>query len=607
MDKDSTLLSSMTPQTTWTRFQSPDSETPTVTPGGTDRNIAVAVFLISLAYLYLFRRYTGMEPDEGIILQGAERVLHGQTPYRDFFSFYTPGSYYLTAAGLKLFGDTLSAARTALAAGASLVSALTYLLARRVCSRGVALAAAALATSTALPYRDLVLHNWDSTLWAMLTLYAGVRYLEAPGGRRAFALGSLAAVTVLFEQSKGAGLVLGLGLGFAVLAIAYQRCSGTLLNAEDQANNPVVRSRLLQGSGQAATASPARSAAASPLRHLPAMSVGFACPFLLTIAWFAHQHAVPPMMADWLWPLHHYSRANSVRYGYQNWSEASRATLFGGGNWGRRMLVLLVVAPCFLIPVLPLIAVAAFARISGRTLRALPGQEPGPRTRHYLLVSGVIAGLLLSVVAGRADILHFVYLAPMLYLVLAWILDGHDVPSSLFRACQPALRILIAICFFLLASALAVTDLTARASIETRRGEVKAPATDQVLPRVQSQVAAGSTIFVYPYLPLYYYLTDTFAPGPYDYLQPGMHTPQQQAEMVRDVEADHTPMALYEYAFSEKISNSWPNTPLESIARDPVADFLLTHYRICSVLKSASGDRFLLMMRKDLACPTGAP
>jgi hypothetical protein len=43
-----------------------------------------------------------MDPDEGIILQGAERILRGQVPYRDFFSFFTPGSYYLLALLFKI-------------------------------------------------------------------------------------------------------------------------------------------------------------------------------------------------------------------------------------------------------------------------------------------------------------------------------------------------------------------------------------------------------------------------------------------------------------------------------------------------------------------------
>src|ERR1700751_4476719 len=69
--------------------------------------VAVLLFLFSLAYLCIFRRHTSLEPDEGIVVQGAERILGGEVPYRDFFTFYTPGSFYFVALLFKLFGDSL--------------------------------------------------------------------------------------------------------------------------------------------------------------------------------------------------------------------------------------------------------------------------------------------------------------------------------------------------------------------------------------------------------------------------------------------------------------------------------------------------------------------
>jgi len=192
-----------------------------------DRFIAVLVFVMSLAYLSIFRHYTSLEPDEGIVLQGAERILRGELPYRDFFSFYTPGSFYLVAFLFRFAGDSLVVARIGLAVAGAICSAITYLLARRVCSRRIALFAAALTTSTGFAYRFLVLHNWYSTLLACLAVYAGVRFLESHKGLWAFVTGCLSSSTILFEQSKGAGLCLGLALGFCSLRlVGRQRIFG---------------------------------------------------------------------------------------------------------------------------------------------------------------------------------------------------------------------------------------------------------------------------------------------------------------------------------------------------------------------------------------------
>src|SRR5713226_3289970 len=62
-----------------------------------ERWIALGIFVVSSLYLCLFWDHTNMNGDEGIALQGAQRILQGQMLYRDFFSFYTPGSYYWQA------------------------------------------------------------------------------------------------------------------------------------------------------------------------------------------------------------------------------------------------------------------------------------------------------------------------------------------------------------------------------------------------------------------------------------------------------------------------------------------------------------------------------
>src|SRR5579864_1137484 len=65
--------------------------------------IAVGAFV----YLFPFLRYTSLNADEGIVLQGAQRILEGQVLYKDFFSFYTPGAYYWTALLFRLFGNSI--------------------------------------------------------------------------------------------------------------------------------------------------------------------------------------------------------------------------------------------------------------------------------------------------------------------------------------------------------------------------------------------------------------------------------------------------------------------------------------------------------------------
>ena len=529
-----------------------------------ERGTAALTFLLSLAYLCLFARVTTMEPDEGILLQGAQRILSGQVLYRDFFSFYTPGSYYTLALLFRVFGDAMVVARIALALTGAMLSLITYLLARRVTSRAVALTVAALATLTTLPYRFLVLHNWDSTLWACLAVYCAIRLLETSGWKWAFALGSFASLTVLFEQSKGAGLCLGLTVG--VLAVVLLQGRMPLLG----------RAQVL------------------------AIVFGLAWPFLITFAYFTSQHATYNMVADWLWPLRHYSGANHVPYGYQNWSDDTRHLLFGTGSFLERLVKVVAISPCFWIPVLPLIAIGL---LGYRIVETRRKRCPSEKSAYYILITACCAGLLLSIVIARADIIHFMYLQPLNCLVLAWILDGRDIPGRWIKSAQPYLAAYAVIALAAFGLAPLIGTLSAHNQVATRRGLVTTTGKDTVIDYVQARVPAGESILVYPYLPLYYYATGTFSPTRYDYFQPGMHTKEQAAEITSQLASRRVRVVLFETSFAQKIPHSWPGTSLAAIAQDPVADYIALNYRPCEALTSPMNSRFLFMVRKDLTCP----
>jgi 4-amino-4-deoxy-L-arabinose transferase-like glycosyltransferase len=529
-----------------------------------ERYISALMFLASIAYLCLFRRYTTIEPDEGIILEGAQRILNGQVLYRDFFSFYTPGSYYWTVLLFKVFGDSFLVARTAMAVMGGIVAAICYLLSRRVCSRKVAVIVTALITLTALPYRFLVLHNWDSTLLACITLYCAVRLSESRKGTWAVSLGSCASLTLLFEQSKGAGLCLGLILGFLLLHISQSHTR--ILN----------RTNLIW------------------------IFVGLAWPMLIVGCYFGTQQALQSMLADWLWPLQHYTLANRVPYGFQNWSDADRHAIFATGSVIIRAFNMFVISPTFLVPILPLIAIGLLIYWG---LHLLRHHEVAPRASYYVLLTSAYAGLLISVLVVRSDIIHFMYLLPVMGPVLAWIIDGRDIPGRLFKAARPAVAAYIVLAFSAFSLPLLIRARNASNEISTRRGVITTPAKDTVIEYVQGHVGRGRPLLVYPYLPLYNYLTDTSSPTRYVYFQPGMSTRQQAQEMLTELSSAHADWVLFEVSFAEKIPNSWPGTPLNALIDDPVADYITRSYRSCEVLNSPSNWRFLFMVRKDLQCP----
>jgi 4-amino-4-deoxy-L-arabinose transferase-like glycosyltransferase len=521
------------------------------------------IFLFSLAYLCAFLRYSSLEPDEGILLQGGQRILDGQIPYRDFFSFYTPGSFYLVAALFKVFSDSFVVARMSLAITGAACSVVTYLLARRVCSRGFAVFAAALATVAGVAYRFLVLHNWYSTLLACLALYSAVRLLESSKPAWAFATGSFCSLTTMFEQSKGAGLCLGLGLGFLALRI-------------------IGKKRFLGKS------------------ELAGLGLGFLWPLVLIFTYFGTQHSCGIMVEDWLWPLRHYASANRVPYGYQNWSDTARDLIFHTGPVWARLIKALAVSPGFLVPVLPLVAVGLFGYW---LLPARRGFVSLGKSEYYIVVCGVSSGLLASVLTVRADIIHFIYLAPLWYVSLAWILDARDFRSTTLHALRPYLVMFVGSAFGLMSLAILTSAAGAHNRVATRRGVVTTGAEDAVITYVQGHTTPGDKILVYPYLPLYYFLTGTRSPAPLDYFQPGMNTPQQAQEIIAALRLQDVNVVIFEPSFAEKMGTSWPGTPLGLLASDPVGDYLARNYRVCKILNSPSDSNFQFMVQRARQCP----
>ncbi len=526
--------------------------------------IALGLFLFAMGWLYPFHNYTLLNADEGIILQGAERILAGQVPYRDFFTFYTPGSYYWTALLLKLFGDSILTARAALLVYGGLFAVLTYLLARRVSNRWVSALAAFVAVVVCLPFKFDVLHNWDSTVAAYLAVYAAVRMLENRHGAWAAATGLFAAATCLLEQSKGAGLVLGLAVGLATVAYA------------------------------------ARGTTHLPLK-LPFLLAGFFTPFLVTVVYFTAVHGTTQLLTDCLWPLRHYSVVNRTPFGGLQLSGHQQEALWSG-SWGERILVLFTLGPTFFLPLLALASVAILAywvwRVSSR-------KSGDARARYYVLISAAQAGLLAAVFAtGRPDFVHFAYLGPLFCLIMAWFLEDLGTSSHLLVSLRPLLA-----AFFLLSAsafglALLSQPLSAKQQLITRRGRLRARLPDHVLPYVQANVAAGEKMLVYPYQPLYNYLTATYSPLRFDYLQAGMHTPEQHEDALRELRAARTPVVLYEPSFNAKVMPTFPSTPLGALAaEDPVADYIAASYRPCASLTSQDFWYFVFMTRKDLTCP----
>ena len=78
---------------------------------GRNLRVAVALGLAGAVLSWWFATHTRPMSDEGAVLTAAAKLLRGGVFYREIDAYWLPGSAYLAAFAMKLFGEHLSVAR----------------------------------------------------------------------------------------------------------------------------------------------------------------------------------------------------------------------------------------------------------------------------------------------------------------------------------------------------------------------------------------------------------------------------------------------------------------------------------------------------------------
>jgi len=139
--------------------------------------VLVVSVLLTAPFIITFRWW-----DEGIFLLGAERLLHGDRLYADFFEFLPPGSFLITAGWLAMVGTSLWSVRCLAILVIVGVSCLIYLTCRSVLKNAAASALFALAWLVFSLYQGgwlvQISHHWFTTLFSMISARAAIARTE---------------------------------------------------------------------------------------------------------------------------------------------------------------------------------------------------------------------------------------------------------------------------------------------------------------------------------------------------------------------------------------------------------------------------------------------
>ncbi len=466
--------------------------------------IAAAIFVSVAAYLLAVHgQRMLLTNDEGIVLESAQRMAAGERIYVDFFGIVSPGSYWLQALVFKLLGVALWTGRLIVILDFALQCALVYWLAAKLSSWRAATAVTL--TFAGFQVADPAFltssHRWDSATFAFVGLCLAVS--AASDGRRwkwALSGGALAAAAWCTPSVAIVAVVVALWL-----AVSRER-----------------RNHLIPLLGGAAAIGLAGIAAL--------MSTGSLGAFFAQMAWLRQN----------------YSGVNVLPYG--SIIGGYRALLEGSHGILETMVRLILIACVALPAILPPLAIL----LGGLTLWRSQKKAGEQREILALLLPAVAA---LAVTAfPRADVMHLAFVAALPYVLVGTAL------ASLLPARPASWLSMVSI---LLATVFASNYLRGwreSSPVASPAGTLQV-ARDQApgVQRLMQEVHPGDSLFVYPYMPVQYFLTQGRNPTRYSYLQPGMMTRAQEAETLAQLQSRPPEWLLYMQLSREELLRVFPN------------------------------------------------
>jgi len=178
----------------------------------------IALALVSIAAQLACMDATVGTYDEALVLVGADRVLRGDMPYRDFWTYYGPASYYLVAGLYRVFGEFALVGRGFDIAAKTATVALVVALVLQFGRRSAAWVAGVLSLGLLLYLRAYSAPLFPAMAASLATVLALHRTSIDARPAPAFLAGVALGVTTCFRHDLGAYTLLAAGVFLIQLA-----------------------------------------------------------------------------------------------------------------------------------------------------------------------------------------------------------------------------------------------------------------------------------------------------------------------------------------------------------------------------------------------------
>jgi hypothetical protein len=292
------------------------------------------------------------------------------------------------------------------------------------------------------------------------------------------------------------------------------------------------------------------------------------------LVYFWTQGALDSLVyANFVWPSRHYGGVNDVLYaqGIISTYWDPYITMKNAFSWPFD-LAAIAVAAILIAPFLFVAALPALMPLSA-LWAILPGRNKWRTVTPEIVLYGLCGSALWLSEIHRTDIIHIVFGSPLLIVLCIYFLD---VNRSRFSGY--ALQ-LLAITAVWLATFNLIGVLAAH-SVTTRVGSVAVFKDDPVLAFINTHVTAGEEMFVYPYHPMYYFLSATTNPTRYSILTYNYNTSAEFREIVDVLERRRVRYVVWDTDFEARTADVFPGSHPKSPSDRIVEPYLESHYRL---------------------------
>lgn len=509
--------------------------------------------ILALSYHLYFFRYWEFDPlDEGYLVYGGKIVLEGKILYRDFFTMYSPGFFYLPALLYKIFGLSLVPTRVMLVFFLTATSIVAWYISFSLTRSRLFSFIPSLLITFYGGMHYTIFFGYHRTFFGLLALIPLID-VNLMSRKRLITLSFLSALSLLFSSEVGTSALIGI-LSFL--------CLYHLLSLHAGPISLTQRWKLL-------------------IQDILCFAIGISVFLIPVLLYFASQSALNEMLYDlFVYPVKVHRLTMGLPYPGITFG-LSQGLLFYLLRGGFTYYLSFLVYPTTLVIL----------------LRRVYKQKEFAHDVLFLsslLVYGIV---LFQSALVRSDFAHLIFCLSPVYILGTYLINMSRERIIKFKGVSFCGDALITLLLFLVSITPVIGELAnlkindpreGKQFLSLPRGQVYVEhqwvdSLNQLAEFFEKNGREGESIFVVPYVPLIYFLFNRENPTKYNLLfMVGEDNDRQQKEIIEKLKRSKPRFVIYSHV--HLVDGKWVEDSLDGKRFGDYADLLKRyieeHYRL---------------------------